>query len=1375
MNVGTLTIFLGVTTSGINKAIRDVNRLERTVAGSAQSMNAAMLAFGRTMTQFVTFPLSIFGGVATKTFSDFEAELAKVTGLVNIATEQTAAWGEEIKALSPAVAKGPKELAEALYFVTTGGIRGAETMDVLAVSAKAAAAGLGETKDVADIVVSAMNAYGKENLSAAHAADILIASVREGKAEASELARSMGIVLPVASKLGAGFDQVGGAMAAMTRTGTKAGTAAMQVRQILNKIIKPAKQSEDAIREMGSSFGELRHIVATEGIIPMLMKVNELTKEYGVEAVAKLFPRIRALVGVLDILGENLGNNIKAQEAITNSTGALNHAFEIVSKTWKFQVNQVIKQGQVLLLEWGEAISRTLIPTIKNLIETLRGWADSFSNLSEAQQKFRVTIGLLAVAMGPLMIIFSILKSSVLPVLVVLYFGLEKAMKAFINGIVGGKRSLSSFIAMSKMHANIVSAQTKATTAQTAATYTQSKAEKVYTGVISYVSKAEASNIAVKKALIWTINAYAGALTTSRIVLYDYIKALSSQLALQTSAIALYKAINREIIIYQSVLYTSTKALQAHNTQLALGMGTMGGSLAVMTKTTTKTSVFSSMIMMLTASLKAAWGVVIKFAKAIGIMVARIGMVAGFVTLIATVGAALYGWIFKTKEVDEVQKNLNDTIAETNKLFRQESSLLNTLVQTATNDLTTKDMRLQAIRRLNDLSPEYLGYLKEENIRTAEGKKLIDDYTASLKRQAIVKASYEKIAQLEAQRIDDLAKGADKQLTFWEKARHLGLAYATGIWKTLGGINEEIKLMGEKGEKSARDFANAIAEIEKIAIRAKYSLDDLSTMYDYLSGTIEDAKENDSEYTRNTLKNIDAQIKKSKEYTTYLDNEISKRLKNDKKYNAAVKSLESATGTARINILSKINQIANEVVGGLISERDAVKEIIKQFEGLSDIGKDILPSLTSKEQWQERQEDVDKFFTDYQHQLKTAENAHKIFGDSYDLLEEKFKIYQKALMDAAGNEDILNDKRIKGIKLQYETAKIAADEMKKMDRQMEAVLDMTERQVEADVKQQETKDDLMSTFAAATALYSAYGIQLENVKNGVGKLTLELDDIKKLLEILNNYKSLLPKEIQEQIEKMIEGFSNLSGKTDIVGFNEDMDNLNARIELLGNNTELLDEKMRLLKEKMRNMLKGPIEDSDDFIEKLKGVSKEIALNQLQIEFFNIKVSALTDIFTSLGESIGKAMAGAEDAFGGLVDAFLGVVKKIGTTLISLGAILLVTGILSGMGASLMLAGTAIVALASFASTVKSQSESSAEERNKQIEGWGMAQGGVVPKGYPNDSYPAMLSSGERVIPPKKLPELEKDNRMHITIEGKVRGQDIHYIMKEIDRKYQGVY
>ena len=102
---------------------------------------------------------------------------------------------------------------------TSAGFEGKEALDVLEASAKAAAAGLGETKQVADAVTSAVNAYGIENLSAARSTDILVATVREGKAEADSIAGALGQVLPAASELGVEFAELGGTIAALTRIG----------------------------------------------------------------------------------------------------------------------------------------------------------------------------------------------------------------------------------------------------------------------------------------------------------------------------------------------------------------------------------------------------------------------------------------------------------------------------------------------------------------------------------------------------------------------------------------------------------------------------------------------------------------------------------------------------------------------------------------------------------------------------------------------------------------------------------------------------------------------------------------------------------------------------------------------------------------------------------------------------------------------------------------------------------------------------------------------------------------------------------------------------------------------------------------------------
>jgi len=162
------------------------------IGGGIESIGNSVKGVGESLTKNLTLPIAAAGVAVFKLGKDFESELSKVVGLVGIAQDQVDQWGADILELAPELGKAPKELAEALFFVTSAGLRGAEAMEVLEMSGKASAAGLGETATIADLVTSAMNAYGSENLSASKATDILVSAVREGKAEAAALAGSMG-------------------------------------------------------------------------------------------------------------------------------------------------------------------------------------------------------------------------------------------------------------------------------------------------------------------------------------------------------------------------------------------------------------------------------------------------------------------------------------------------------------------------------------------------------------------------------------------------------------------------------------------------------------------------------------------------------------------------------------------------------------------------------------------------------------------------------------------------------------------------------------------------------------------------------------------------------------------------------------------------------------------------------------------------------------------------------------------------------------------------------------------------------------------------------------------------------------------------------
>lgn len=419
MNVGSLSIMLMANTTGLVAGTKAVYTMERQMAASSASMNAAMassaaaaVAFGRSLTQSVTLPVALIGTVSVKSFSEFEYNLAKVSGLIGIAREQTNAFGSEILKLGSSLGRSPKELSQALYTVTTSGMRGANVMDVLTQSTKGAIAGLGTVAQVADITTSAMNAYGKENLSAAQTLDIVTATVREGKAEADKLVTAMGVATPIAAKMGVGLDQVGAAMAAMTRTGTLASTSATQLRQMLFTFIKPSEMAKNKLKELGSSFGELRKIIREEGLMAALIEVERVTGGLP-ENMAAIFRNVRALSGVTDVLGEHFEENLALFERIKNSSGNLNTAFLSVADTIKIRLTKVTARWQEQMIVLGEFLSKSLVPILETLMSVIEGIGWFFGKMPSFLQNFLAgLVGLIAVA-APLVLVFTGLKSAI--------------------------------------------------------------------------------------------------------------------------------------------------------------------------------------------------------------------------------------------------------------------------------------------------------------------------------------------------------------------------------------------------------------------------------------------------------------------------------------------------------------------------------------------------------------------------------------------------------------------------------------------------------------------------------------------------------------------------------------------------------------------------------------------------------------------------------------------------------------------------------------------------------------------------------------------------------------------------------------------------
>ena len=147
------------------------------------------------------------------------------------------------------------------------------------------------------------------------------------------------------------------------------------------------------------------------------------------------------------------------------------------------------------------------------------------------------------------------------------------------------------------------------------------------------------------------------------------------------------------------------------------------------------------------------------------------------ITLLATAATA---YTLFANEVSATEKVMSSVGATTRKRLVDERVELEKLLAIAKDENQSKRDRQIAVAKLNSISPEYLGNLTLESVKTGEAKEAIDKYIKSVEQRIRIRAAEEKLTELEKQRIDDLNDGTRTQTTLLQKARDLFFSFGNG-------------------------------------------------------------------------------------------------------------------------------------------------------------------------------------------------------------------------------------------------------------------------------------------------------------------------------------------------------------------------------------------------------------------------------------------------------------------------------------------------------------------------------------------------------------------------------------------------------------------
>jgi hypothetical protein len=442
-----------------------------------------------------------------------------------------------------------------------------------------------------------------------------------------------------------------------------------------------------------------------------------------------------------------------------------------------------------------------------------------------------------------------------------------------------------------------------------------------------------------------------------------------------------------------------------------------------------------------------------------------IGLVAA---AIAGLIVALKSFINTMSTAEKAQKAVNDVREEAAKATVKEKTKLQDLLRVARDEKNSKEDRKKAIEQLNRISPEYLGNLTLENIKTEEGVTAINRYIAALDRKALEQAISNKKTELAEQLLEAETKTAENSLNWLDKSalalNKVGAAiidYSTAGMTSLKDLNEEFgKEVGTaKRQKLIDDIQAQIDALDELT-QKKIESGELD-LDDIIGGTGAGAGDGAGKGA-----------KKIKSLLREIEDEQIKRIKNEEERQR--KTLE-VQAQRRIEDLKKVKanaeekaRLQKEIEESLQFDLDKIAKEYekKRTEAIKKLGEEIRKSTAeavAKEPPVKIEEDDllkrDEFAKAYKKKRlellndvsKTTEQVEsELLAFEVEQLKEKIKLREKYGEDATDLQIELAEKERNLRDKEMEEEKAAAAQRREI---IQAVTDFaiqeSERRIEA--------------------------------------------------------------------------------------------------------------------------------------------------------------------------------------------------------------------------------------------------------------------------------------------------------------------------------------
>ncbi|MBD0372782.1 MAG: phage tail tape measure protein [Pyrinomonadaceae bacterium] len=290
---------------------------------------------------------------STQELLQFGKELANLDTLLD-KEDSLSRYRDGLLDLDPALGH-TSELARGMYQAISSGVDKSEALDAIAISAKAARAGLASTFETVDMGTSIMASFNLQGKDLPAIYDKAFETVKRGKVEFPQLAQSIGLVSNIAAQAGISLDEMFAAIATSSRTNRP--TVAIEgMRSAISNILQPSSEAQKLAKELGIEFDA--QALKAKGLAGFLNEVSEATGG-DVEKMATLFGNVQGLSFVMSVTGNQAKTFANDLKGVASASGTIEEAFQKQKESLSAQAEEAkiaIERGLIKTFLFAEPL-----------------------------------------------------------------------------------------------------------------------------------------------------------------------------------------------------------------------------------------------------------------------------------------------------------------------------------------------------------------------------------------------------------------------------------------------------------------------------------------------------------------------------------------------------------------------------------------------------------------------------------------------------------------------------------------------------------------------------------------------------------------------------------------------------------------------------------------------------------------------------------------------------------------------------------------------------------------------------------------------------------------------------------------------------------